>query len=207
MTINQGNSGYTLIEIMVALTVFAILATITASALYQAFDTRSRVKAQANRLNAVQLALTLIQQDTEQVIERTMRGDEMHVFPPFIGQSKYLEFTRGGFVNPLQIEARSSLIRVGYLCDGQRLIRRTWASLDVPTRKGSHDKIIFDHLRACTFAYLSNSHQILSEWREYAIRQDQKKETLPQAIQFNVTFEGFGNMSLLYAIPEALYGG
>ena len=170
------NSGYTLLEIMVALAVFAILSTITASAMYQAFDTRARVNAQANQLNAIQLALILIERDTEQVFERAVRGDEMHLFPPFVGQANYVEFTRGGLVNPNGIETRSTLKRIAYLCRGKKLIRRSWENLDVPKRNYSQEKIVLDHLNTCSFAYLSHSHQILPEWREYAVSLDQKKQ-------------------------------
>ena len=201
------NLGYTLLEIMIALAVFAILSTITASAMYHAFDTRARVNVQANQLNAIQLALILMERDTEQIFERAVRGDEMHLFPPFVGQSKYVEFTRGGLVNPNGIEARSTLKRIAYLCSGQKLIRRSWESLDSPERNHSQDKMILDHLNECSFAFLSNNHQVLPEWREYAIRQDQKKETLPLAIQFTLSLQGWGNMSLLFTIPEALYAG
>ncbi|NYQ85965.1 GspJ family T2SS minor pseudopilin variant LspJ, partial [Escherichia coli] len=66
------NKGFTLIEILIALTVFAILATITSSTLYYAFNTRTRVNAQAERLNALQLAISIIQQDTSQTVERAI---------------------------------------------------------------------------------------------------------------------------------------
>ena len=199
--------GYTLIEIMVALAVFAILSTITASAMYHAFNTRARVDVQANQLNTLQLALTLLSRDTEQVIERAVHGDEMRVFPPFVGQPGYLEFTRGGLVNPNGIETRSTLKRVAYLCKNKKLIRRSWESLDTPHRDKYQDKIILKKLDTCKFAYLASNHQILPEWREYAMQQNQKKETLPLAIQLTLTIHSWGNMSLLFALPEALYAG
>lgn len=199
------HQGYTLLEVMIALVVFAILSSITASAMYHAFDTRARVNVQANQLNVIQLTLTLITRDTAQIIERAVRGSEMRVFPSFVGQQNYVEFTRGGLVNPNAIEARSTLQRIAYMCMGKKLIRRSWATLDTPSRSQHQDRILFDNLDECRFAYLGNNRQILHEWREYALQQNQKKETLPLAIQFTFTVHGWGNMSLLFAIPEALY--
>ncbi len=199
------NPGYTLLEIMIALAVFALLSTITASAMYYAFDTRTRVNVQANQLNAIQLALTLIARDTEQMVDRAIRGNEIRLFPPFVGRSHYLEFTRGGLVNPNEIEPRSTLQRIAYACIGNQLIRRSWESLDTPNRNHPQDKIILDHLKQCSFSYLATNHQMLPEWREYAVQQNQKKETLPIAIQATLTISDWGNMSLLFAIPGALY--
>ena len=199
------SEGFTLLEIMIALMVFAILSSITASAMYHAFDTRARVNRQANQLNVIQLALTLIARDTEQIVERSVNGENMRVFPPFVGEGNYVEFTRGGLVNPNGVIARSTLIRIAYVCKGKKLIRRTWDRLDSPSRSSYQDRIIFENLDACKFAYLAKNQQVLPEWREYAIQQNQKKETLPTAIQFSLTVNGWGNMSLLFPIPEALY--
>src|SRR5438105_632303 len=93
-------NGFTLIEILIALAVFAILATITTSVLYNAFTTRARVNEQSALLTELQLAISLIQQDTRQTIERPIRSNEMRLFPAFIGQAHYVEFTRDGNVNP-----------------------------------------------------------------------------------------------------------
>ena len=199
------HEGYTLIEIMIALMVFAILSTITARAMYHAFDTRARVNVQANELNTVQLALMLITRDTEQVVERAVRGSDLRTYPPFVGRSTYIEFTRGGLVNPNGLEPRSTLQRIAYVCSGKKLIRRSWDSLDTPTRSQHQDKILLDNLDECKFAFLANNRQVLPEWRAYALQQNQKNETLPIAIQFTLTLHDWGNMSLLFAIPEALY--
>ncbi len=198
-------TGYTLIEIMVALMVFAILATITASAMYNAFDTRARINVKADQINKIQLALAMIEKDTVQAIDRSVVGNEMHQFPPFVGQANYVEFTRTGFANPNGIEHRSTLKRVAYLCSGDQLVRRTWEVLDSPERHNHQDKILLDKLEKCSFAYLATNHQIFTEWRAYALQQNQKNENMPTAIQLTLTLRDLGNMSLLFIIPEALY--
>lgn len=199
------SNGFTLLEIMVALAVFAILATITSSVMYHAFDTHARVTSQADRLNAVQLAVSLIKRDTEQMIERSIRGNEMHIFPPFIGQPYHLEFTRGGVVNPNGIEQRSTLKRIAFLCQKNQLIRRSWDRLDTPERKSYHDKILLDNIDQCSFAYLAHNRQILPVWQDYALQQNQRAETLPTAVKFTLNLRDWGNMSLLFIIPKALY--
>ena len=197
--------GYTLIEIMIALAVFAILATITAATMLHAFDTRARVNAQSEQLNTLQVALTLIARDIEQIVDRPVIGNEMHLFPPFVGESNYIEFTRGGAVNPNGVERRSALKRIALICKGTTLIRRSWDHLDAPTRQTFQDKRLLDKLEACSFAYLSNSRQVLHEWRNYAVQQNPQQENLPIAVQFNLTIQQWGKMNLLFPIPQALY--
>ncbi|WP_454783875.1 GspJ family T2SS minor pseudopilin variant LspJ [Legionella sp. WA2024007413] len=198
-------NGFTLIEILIALAVFAILATITSSVLYNAFTIRSRVNAQSERLNELQLALSLIQQDTLQAVERPIRSNEMRLLPALIGQKNYLEFTRDGNVNPGSLEKRSTLKRVAYLCQQGTLIRRTWNSLDIIDQKIYEDKLLLKHLTNCHFGYLNQDVQILPEWREQAVSLNQRKEPFPKAVQVNLTFRDQGEINLLFILPGALY--
>lgn len=197
--------GFTLIEILIALTVFAILATITSSSLFYAFTTRSRVNAQADRLNTLQLAVSLIQQDTLQTVERAIRGNEMHLFPVFVGQPQYLELTRDGYFNPKSVEKRSTLKRIALLCKDNTLVRRTWGSLDPLDRKIYKDKVLLDNISSCHFNYLNQNSQLLNEWREQAVNQNQEKESLPKAVQINLKISDWGEMNMLFIIPGGLY--
>jgi general secretion pathway protein J len=199
------NNGFTLLEILIALSVFAILATITSSAMYHAFNTRALVTKQADRLSTLQLAMALIQRDTQQITQRSVRGNQLHLFPAFTGQSQYLEFTRGGAVNPDGSVLRSTLMRIAFLCRNGQLVRRSWEALDTPYRNKYQDKVLLNNLDQCKFAYLMHNHQVLSEWHENALRENQRKESLPTAIQFTFNLTDWGNMSLLFVIPEALY--
>lgn len=199
------SKGFTLIEILIALTVFAILASITSSTLYYAFNTRTRVNEQSDRFSHLQLAVSLMQQDTSQIIERSIRGNELRLFPIFIGRSDYMEFTRDGDVNPGGTENRSTLKRIALVCEAGSLLRRTWDSLDPINRNIHADKLLIDKLTECHFGYLNQSLQVLTEWRADAVDQEQKKESLPKAIQVNLKLRDLGEMNLLFIVPGALY--
>ena len=199
------SKGFTLIEVLIALSVFAILASITSSAMYQAFNTREHVTVQANRLNSLQLAVAIINRDIQQIVERSVLGNELHHFPPFTGQRYYIEFTRGGIINPTGMNRRGALQRIAYLCKKNRLYRRSWNVLDGPNRNQYQDKLILDNLSQCQFSFLAHNLQTLPRWQEYALQQNQRKETLPTSIQLAVNLNDWGKMSLSFIIPEALY--
>ncbi|MBA2647990.1 MAG: GspJ family T2SS minor pseudopilin variant LspJ [Legionella sp.] len=197
--------GFTLIELLIALMIFAILATITASTLYYAFNNRARVNIQAKRLSTLQLAIGLIQQDCLQAQERAIRTNNMQLIPEFVGRKNYFELTREGNINPQSMEKRSTLRRIALLCVNNHLIHRTWPSLDPIHRGVYEDRVLLENLSNCHFNYLNQSLQLLPEWHEQALTQDQTKELLPKAVQVNLTLNDWGKMSLLFAIPRAVY--
>jgi general secretion pathway protein J len=197
----MNNRGFTLIEILIALVIFAILATITSSTLYNAFNTRTRVNEQSQRLESLQLTISFLKQDITQIVERATRSSKMSLIPMFIGRSNYLEFTRDGAVNPQGIEQRSTLKRVAYLCQNNTLKRRTWDSLDSVNRNKYSDKTLIDKLMDCHFGYLNQILELFPEWYQEALNQ----KPLPKAVQINLNLAGQGEINLLFIIPGALY--
>lgn len=197
--------GFTLIEILIALSVFAILAAVTSSSMYYAFNARARVSAQADRLNALQLTIALLQQDTQEIATRSIHANELYFFPALIGRKDYIEFIRGGLPNPNGTEKRSTLKRIAWLCKSNQLIRRSWAVLDPPSRDSYEDKILLRQLQDCHFAFLDTSLQILNEWRMNSMQTASSSKMLPKAIQLNIALPDWGTGTFLLIIPEVLY--
>lgn len=197
--------GYTLVEVMIALAVFAILSVATATAIYHAFNTRAQLNVQSERLNTIRMAIALIQRATQQVVVRNVRGSDMRLFPAFVGNNNYFEFTTGGETNPNATLLKSTLKRVAFICQNHQLKRRSWVSLDTAYRKQYQDSILIGSLQRCSFAYLANNRQILDEWRENPVKQNQKLEPVPMAIKITLTLKDNQELSLLFALPSGLY--
>ncbi len=125
--------GFTLLEIVVAI---AILATVAALAygglnglIRQYEDSAEHAAGMAER----QRTMTLLAQDLVQVQRRPVRGafhgDRIGAFVGGPAHEYALEFTRGGWSNPAQ-RSRSTLQRVAWRHDGDRLERLHWLVLD-----------------------------------------------------------------------------
>jgi general secretion pathway protein J len=191
-------TGFTLIEILIALSVFAIIATITSSIMYQTFHQRDIVTAQANRLLNLQLAITLLNHDIEQIVERNIADNQHHIFPAFIGKSQQMTFTRNGNANPGGIEARSTMQRVTLICKDHSLIRRSSNELDMPKQNQYIDKTLITGLRHCQFSYLTQKLELIKTWQTPAPAANQK--SLPKAIQINLDLTDWGKMSMLFIV-------
>lgn len=195
--------GFTLIEVLIALAIFAILSTLTAVSMSNAFKTRTRVNAQMNRLAEIDLSISHLQRDINQITNRAVREKIINLKPAFIGQTYYMEFTRSGYINPKAVEKRSTLKRIALLCDKNKLIRRAFVGLDASKTNTFEDKTLLTNLRHCEFQYLSPSGQWYDQWIN--ISNNPKASILPKAVQVLFTLNDWGKMSLAFIIPEGLY--
>lgn len=197
--------GYTLMEILIALSVFSLLAIMTSASMYHAFDTRDRVNKQTDKLNQIQMSITLLQQDTLETIERYVRRQDMQLSPSFIGDKTYVEFTRGGVINPKSVNKKSTLQRIAYECKNGQLIRYTWEHLDTLKKKPTQKKILLNNLSKCELAYISTNNQVLSEWRASLKKSTETPSTLPKALRLTIALPEWGDAVFLFIIPPGSY--
>lgn len=196
--------GFTLLEVLIALATFLVIASITSSVLYYSFNVRDKINKHADKLSALQITTTLLQRDITQIIERPIRDSEDHFLPAFIGLPTYIEFTHSGLFNPDSLLKRSSLQRTAWICNDNKLRRRTFTNLDTISHKQYEEKIFLTDLASCSFAYLDYSLQVLSKWQVNAVQQ--KLEPFPKAIRLDLVLkENKQKISLLFIIPQALY--
>ncbi|OGV25359.1 MAG: hypothetical protein A3F18_00145 [Legionellales bacterium RIFCSPHIGHO2_12_FULL_37_14] len=202
---NKRKSGFTLLEVLISLAIFAILAVITSQALKQSFRSKEILFKETAQIDQIELAFALFANDAAQITARSCLGNEMRIFPPFVGEAKYLEFTRSDQPILSKTIKQPPLVRLAYLCKDNTLIRRRFAEIDSLDRDKYSDQVIFANLNICRFAYLNATLQVLPLWRPGAVKQNQQTEHLPKAIQLTVEHPRWGNIANLFIIPEALY--
>lgn len=130
-------NGFTLIEMMVALLIFGMLAAAGVSLL--TFSVRAQAAA-AQRLDAVandQRMASLLASDLAQALPRITRDVIGANQPAFsgtngVGALPMLRYVRGGWTNP-DGNPRASIQRVEIALDQGRLERRTYAMVDGAT--------------------------------------------------------------------------
>ena len=125
-----GARGFTLLEMLVALAVFAVIGVMSAQLVRQIADIGEGTRARGERLVALQRATDLMRRDLQQLAHRPVRdrlGDGGQAV--LINHGPLLEFTRRGWRNPLDAP-RSELQRVAYQLENGALYRSFWPVLD-----------------------------------------------------------------------------
>ena len=121
--------AFSLIELLVALAVFAALAAAAYGGLAAIARTRGALAAQQDRFGAVTRAVSALERDLRQAIARPVLGNNGQPLPALVGGSTAIELTRLGYANPLA-EPRSHLERVVYASERGTLRRGRYAVLD-----------------------------------------------------------------------------
>lgn len=196
--------GYTLLEIMVSLAIFSILAMLTSHVIYQASNIESRVTENNDFIKKIQFAATFLKQNIREATQRSIYINNMQYLPSFIGDKNFIEFSRGGINTQTNIK-ESSIKRVAFICKDQNLIFKSWSVLDAFNRKKFNDLVLLTNLKSCKFGFLNHTKQILPNWQIAYTQQQNQNDKLPIGIQLNLEFEDSGKLSLLFPIPEALY--
>ena len=122
--------GFTLLEMLVALSVFAVLGLMSSQMVSRVFDVHQVAIARGERLGELQRAMQTMQRDVLELAPRSVRdemGDELPTMR--IGTDLALELTRYGWRNPIG-QRRSELQRVAYVAHDDILYRYYWNVLD-----------------------------------------------------------------------------
>lgn len=199
----QTFKGFTLLEILIALGIFAIVSVITTTLLAQMFNHRQAVKQRAEALSEIQFATALMQQDFTQMVNRPVRAANGNLLPAIIATANYLEFTRNGNHNPLASGKRSDLLRVAYELKNNQLVRKTWPRLDRVDGLSVQSRVLLEQVTAGEFKYADWDHRFLSNWPPANLlnRWQIKATPIPPGIDVDLNLANWGHYRLLVAIP------
>jgi general secretion pathway protein J len=122
--------GFTLVEILVALLVFAVVGLLSARLLSQSIDNQNNLQDRGQRLAEIHRAMRVLQRDIVQLSRRKIRDAQGEELPALIVSDQgAIEFSRVGWRNPLR-QPRSEVQRVGYRWQDEKIIRGYWLTLD-----------------------------------------------------------------------------
>jgi general secretion pathway protein J len=195
--------GFTLIEIIVAVAIAAILAVMAFEAMQSALKHRGAIRTHAARLQTIQYTMRTLVQDLAQLNPRPVREPLGATHQPVISGNPFM-FTRGGWTNPVGLE-RSTLQRVRYVVREEKLYREYWLVLDAQLDPLPVSRQLLDGVVNFRVRFMDQGR----EWREIwpPNAQSGGARTLrdlgqrPRAVEVTVELKDFGVLTRIIEVP------
>ncbi|MEP6483473.1 MAG: type II secretion system minor pseudopilin GspJ [Rudaea sp.] len=197
--VHRARAGFSLVELLVAITVFATMAALAYGGLNSIARTRTELGRQEDQFRDLMRAVETLKRDLVECVARPVRGANGQALPAILGAANHIELTRVGFANP-QAEQRSNLERVLYEIDSNTLKRGRYAVLD--RAQDSQPAMSDMHVKADDFRlrYLTRDGQWLEVWPP---PQATDAAQLPIAVQWNLRSTEYGELE---GVVELVHG-
>lgn len=203
--------GFTLIEMLVAVAIFGLMAAMAYGGLSAVLNTRDSVSAALERDRTLQMAIWRIRRDIEQIVARPIRDQFGDRQPPVFGTpAAGLTLTHNGWRNPLE-RPRSSLQRTRYILDeDNNLVRIHWRRLDRAPEPAPVKRILLEDVDSLEWRYLNADDDWRERWPPGAsglgttparLRTDAEPVALPRAIELRLETTFWGQLRLLFIVP------
>jgi general secretion pathway protein J len=192
--------GFTLVELLVALFITAIVFALGYGSINQAIKNREGLKQQQDRLVAVQRTIRLLVQDLAQAAPRPVRDEIGSSYEPaLIGNSAsgtLLTLTRAGWANPAGVQ-RASLQRVRYVFAQGKLRREARPELDAVAAAPSRGRDLLDGVKSVRMRFMNDGLNWQDTWPPPGAAgalSKQERRWRPVAVEVTLELEDWGRI-------------
>jgi general secretion pathway protein J len=194
-------AGFTLVEILVALFIFAIVGLIGTQLISRVTIQQTVLSERGARLIEVQRAMQILRRDFMQIQNRPVRDGFGDIRPSLVlDDDNLLEFTRLGWRNPLQ-QPRADEQRVAYGFDvrNRELVRYFWSVLDRAQDSEPIRQVLLSNVDAAQFLLITSDGTKHEYWPRVA-------EGAPGAVSvagiaLRLELKPYGQINRLWEVP------
>lgn len=196
---NKWEHGFTLLELLIALAIFALIAIISYRSLLSTVQVKTQLEHVSQQLTQLQLTFQKLQQDLQQLRYRPIRDEYGDSVAAIRGRGQQLELTRAGWHNPLQ-QQRSQLQRLNYTLEQRTLWRTYWQVLDRTRDTRPQRTALLTEVDGFKLRFLDEQ----LEWHDEWLSSEVPTKQMPQlkAIEVTISMNHWGELTwLLPTLP------
>jgi len=195
------STGFTLLELLIALAIFALIGIAAYNGLDTSLAVRSQLQRDSQRLGEIQLALHFLERDLEQAIARPVRdgyGSRQPALQANGSAGTLFSLSHAGWDNPLAAP-RSQLQRVEYRLREQTLWRVYQPSLDGTAEE--RQSALLSGVDEVRVRWLDRARQWQSSWPSQSADAT-AAYTLPRAAEVQLRLRDWGEITRLLALAD-----
>lgn len=200
--------GFTLIEVLVAVVIFALLSIFSVQGFLMVANMEQRDRELAAAEQDLHKVWSLVGQDLLHLRQRSTRDQFGTVEGAYIaGFDPYLvEFTRGGL--PSLPNSPGGMMRVAYrLSDENELIRVTWPALDGSASDEVQERVLMEGVAEVQFEQLNQNNYFEPIWPPLNVQQN-TEQLMPRMIRITIeTLDGLEMSRLMPGISQVTQAG
>lgn len=194
--------GFTLLELLVAVAVFAILSAMAYGGLSNVIDNSRQTEASMERLQQVQLAMLKLSRDFTQLAQRQIRDEYGNTSGYILAGEDgdiFIEFSRAGRRNPAEM-LRSHLQRVAYKLEDNTLYRLHWPHLDRTQEMEPYENALLEDVENASVRFLDNNNEWHNDWPPFDAAGPGDDTSVIAAIEFTLELQDWGELVRLYPV-------
>ncbi len=192
----HAEAGFTLVETLVAMFVFALLAAAGSGVMMQTLAGKTRLEDESAQLGQLAAMHAALKDDLGQAVLRPARaaGGNAVMFTGGLDDPDpaVLALVRRGWVNPGAMERRSSLLAVSYRIEDGALIRTAWLRPDATEDTPVRERVLIDGVQSAQIRFLSRG-----VWSEFWAA-GSRGALLPDAVELVLEIEGAGPVRQMF---------
>jgi len=205
-------AGFTLLELIVVIGIFALMAAMAYGGLSVVLHTRTRVETALADTAALQKAYWIMRDDFQNAVPRSVldNDNQRRYALQYTGIDRRVSLTRAGWPNPLDLP-RSTLRRLSYFYDDgkRRLVRRTWPVLDRAPRTAPVDTTVLEHVQSMRWRFLDGNGRWQEQWPTASVLQTVagavspttgSQPPPPRAVELTLEVKHWGRLRWLFTV-------
>lgn len=199
---NSRANGFTLLELLVAVAILALIAVGAYRLLSGTVMVREQGQKHQQELRDLQKALTLFQRDLQQTAPRPIRDEFGDIQPAmYLPQKNVLEFTRAGWRNPLR-QTRSDRVRLRYRVENKELLRERWDVLDRARQTQPQKTVLLEDVSEFSVQVIADGSRADSWPPLSQTSTDRGQVPLPQAVEISFRHPAWGRIQRIILLPQ-----
>ena len=193
---HSSEAGFTLVELLVALAILALMSVAGLTLLRSGTDTQLAVKDRLEVLSRGNRLYNSLEGDLAQAVARPVRDTRGQPVPAFIQSDSAVPgslfgFVRAGWSN-FDDSPRAGLQRIAYMLDDGALKRVSWPMLDGATPNDA--ATLVENVSTARVRFRDDK----GEWRDDWTATD--ADALPRAVELRLTVQGKPEQKMLFLV-------